>query len=140
MRGGHGPVLVVRDVILLNDNVNVKQLVVHLLLRSRRRLSPLPVIRALVLLRPLLGRGGRLLRLGSERALVAGGTGGVFSVEDVLNESRGVESLPVDKAVVDAGVRLKVPRAIRVLEGDASRTRLHLNGVAAVERERFHLK
>ena len=38
--GGHGPVpvLVVRDVVLLNDNVNVEQLVVHLfLLRSLRR-------------------------------------------------------------------------------------------------------
>ena len=79
--------------------------------------------------------------LGSERSLEAGGAGGVFSVEDVLNESGGVESLSVsDKAVVDAGVRLQVPRTIRVLQGDATRTRLHLDGVAAVERERFHLK
>ena len=134
--GGHGPVLVVRDVVLLNDDVNVEQLVKHLLLRGLRRLRPLLVN----LLRPLLRCGRGLLRLGSERRLEAGGAGGVFSVVDVLDEGGGVESLSVDKAMIDAGVRLEVPRAIWILEGDAPRACLHLHGVAAVERERFHLK
>ena len=139
--GRHCPVLVIRDIVLLDDDVNVKQLVVHLLLRRLRRRSPRRVTRALRLLRPLLRRRGRgILRLGTERALEAGGAGGVFPAEDVLDEGGGVEAVPIDEAVVDAGVRLQVPRAVRILEGDAARTRLHLDGVAAVERKRLHLK
>ena len=146
LRGGHG-LLVVRNLVLLHHDVYVEQLVVDLLLRRlrwRRRRGPLPARCHFALTRrPLFRRGRRSplgRRLGAEGALEARGAGGVLPKEDVLDEGRSVEPLAVDEAVINAGVGLKIPCAIRVLQGDAARTRLHLDGVAAVEWERFHLE